>query len=558
MPSHSTLLPTRLGDILIRLALIAMLLPLAALTPKPALAASAVRSLSGATLPRNDDDSSSAINLGFTINYFGSNYSQAYVNNNGNLTFDSAYRGFSPSGMSASTQRMIAGLWYDVDTRPANGGTVTYGTATVGGRSAFFATWDAVGYCCNNTDKLNTFQLVVIDRSDVSAGSFDIEYNYNSIFKDPASAGYSDGSGGTNDYGFAGSVAAGGLLDSNATTGLANYSTNSATLGRHIVPVRDGAPFVAQLLSPTNNATSVSIAPTLSWQALSGATYRLIVSTSADLSSPLVDQSGLTSTSYDLSGLNMSTPYYWAVEATDGTYTTFSSVRRFTTIYPSVSVGVAPASVVEDGSNNLVYTFSRTGPTTGTLTVNFNVSGNATLNTDYTQSGAATFNSTGTVVIPDGQASATITLDPTADNIDESDEAVTLALTSGSSYAIGSSSVVSGTITDDEDTPVFTSAMPISGTAGTSYSHTFVASGSPVPSFSVVTGDLPPGLTLNGQTGALSGTPTQVGTFSFTIMASNSAGSDNQNLTLTINKAPQMLIFLPTITNKCECIDSNP
>ena len=65
-----------------------------------------------------------------------------------------------------------------------------------------------------------------------------------------------------------------------------------------------------------------------------------------------------------------------------------------------VSLSVAPASVVEDGTGNLVYTFTRASGTTtpidltSPLTVNYNVGGSATLNSDYTQTGAASFTST--------------------------------------------------------------------------------------------------------------------------------------------------------------------
>src|SRR6185295_14969317 len=55
-----------------------------------------------------------------------------------------------------------------------------------------------------------------------------------------------------------------------------------------------------------------------------------------------------------------------------------------------VTVAVSPGSVTEDGATNLVYTFTRNGVTSGSLTVNFSVGGTATFNTDYTQSGAAT------------------------------------------------------------------------------------------------------------------------------------------------------------------------
>ena len=45
----------------------------------------------------------------------------------------------------------------------------------------------------------------------------------------------------------------------------------------------------------------------------------------------------------------------------------------------ALSLGlVASASVAEDGTDNLVYTFSRTGPNSSELTVYFTLSGTAT------------------------------------------------------------------------------------------------------------------------------------------------------------------------------------
>ena len=55
-----------------------------------------------------------------------------------------------------------------------------------------------------------------------------------------------------------------------------------------------------------------------------------------------------------------------------------------------VTVAVSPLSVAEGGSN-LVYTFTRTGVTTSSLTVNFSIGGSASFGSDYTQTGATTF-----------------------------------------------------------------------------------------------------------------------------------------------------------------------
>ena len=59
-----------------------------------------------------------------------------------------------------------------------------------------------------------------------------------------------------------------------------------------------------------------------------------------------------------------------------------------------VTVAVAPTSVAEDSGTDLVYTFTRTGVTSGALTINFTVGGTATFNSDYSQTGAATFSPT--------------------------------------------------------------------------------------------------------------------------------------------------------------------
>jgi hypothetical protein len=73
--------------------------------------------------------------------------------------------------------------------------------------------------------------------------------------------------------------------------------------------------------------------------------------------------------------------------------------------------------------------------------------------------------------------------------------------------------------------PVFTADTPPSSVvAGVPYSYTFTASGSPAPTFSLGSGVLPPGLSLSGS-GVLSGAPTTSGAYSFTVNATNSAGT---------------------------------
>ena len=215
----------------------------------------------------NDDDSTPRVPLPFTINFFGNQYGSLFVNNNGNVTFDTALSEFTPFNLTSTQTVIIAPFFADVDTRGAGSGLVTYGTDTVNGRPAFGVNWFTVGYYGGNYDKLNTFQLVLIDRSDLAPGDFDIELNYgkiqwetgdasggsNGLGGSSARAGFSNGSGAAGTfYEVPGSAVNGALLDSNPTTGLIHIGLNSTFLGRLVFDTRGGGVIPPGLLvSPT-------------------------------------------------------------------------------------------------------------------------------------------------------------------------------------------------------------------------------------------------------------------------------------------------------------------
>jgi hypothetical protein len=113
---------------------------------------------------------------------------------------------------------------------------------------------------------------------------------------------------------------------------------------------------------------------------------------------------------------------------------------------PEITLAVSSASVAEDGSTNLVYAFTRTGSTTSALSVNYSVGGTATLGTDYTGIGGTP----ATITFAAGSATATVTVDPTADAVVEADETVALTLTTGTGYTIGTTGAVVGTIANDD------------------------------------------------------------------------------------------------------------
>ncbi|MFJ3035702.1 ice-binding family protein [Curtobacterium pusillum] len=81
--------------------------------------------------------------------------------------------------------------------------------------------------------------------------------------------------------------------------------------------------------------------------------------------------------------------------------------------------------------------------------------------------------------------------------------------------------------------PVITSGAPSTATAGTPYSYTVTATGTPTPTYTAT--GLPAGLTINGTTGVISGTPTTPGPSTVTITASNgTAPNDTQTVVITV------------------------
>jgi len=147
--------------------------------------------------PRIDDNSTGLVDIGFEVDFFGNKYTQLYVNDNGNVTFDHPLATFAPFNLLSTNAAIIAPFFADVDTR-WYGAETTYGTGSYFGSDAFAVNWINVGgYGLDNriyvdgelviSGPLNSFQLILVDRSN---GDFDIMFNYGSIEWDTGASSY--------------------------------------------------------------------------------------------------------------------------------------------------------------------------------------------------------------------------------------------------------------------------------------------------------------------------------------------------------------------------------
>ncbi len=225
-----------------------------------AASAAAIRTgFSTSTIPANDDGSGPLTSLGFTANFLGTTYTSAYANNNGNITFNAPLATYTPFGIAGANTPIVAAFFADVDTTGAGTSPVTYGIGTVNGRAAFGANYVNVGYFNAQNNKINDFQIVLIDRADTGAGNFDIEFNYNKIQWETGGAsggsnglggssarvGYSNGLSGAANKSFelVGSAVNGAFLDGGpaATSLIANSLNSGGVLGRYTFNARNGA-----------------------------------------------------------------------------------------------------------------------------------------------------------------------------------------------------------------------------------------------------------------------------------------------------------------------------
>lgn len=484
-------------------------------------------------LPSNDDGYSGTIPLNIGgesgINFFGQNFTSVFVNNNGNLTFSSGLGTFTPNGLATGVgQPIIAPFFADVYTFGTSG-IVNWGNATVSGHNAFVVNYPNVAYFAED-NKHNTFQVILIDRSDTGAGNFDIEFNYNQILWETgeasggtnglggtsAVAGYSNGLSGNANvfYQLPGSLMNGALLDGGPNA-LISGKVNSTVNGRYIFFVRSGV--VMTVPSGSGPLTVV------------GAGNLGTVSLGSPIGGGLYANGGTPPYSWSLlgslpAGITANPPYFSGTTTQPGNY----------------SVSFAVVDAAKTGSSGSiswsVFGISDTSLPPGIpfapYLASLNIAGGA-LPYSVTFSGlpkGLSGTSSGTIqgiVTAPGTFSVAVTVT----DVNGISASKTLPLV----FAIPPPLSVSATVL-------------AAGALGQTYSQVLGggAGGAPPYLWSFVSGSLPDGLSLHSG-GTISGIPSKIGTFTFAVRATDYTGASAVgSVSLTIAPIPVSIMF-PTL-----------
>lgn len=215
--------------------------------------------------------------------------------------------------------------------------------------------------------------------------------------------------------------------------------------------------------------------------------------------------------------------------------------------------GAITGTATAPGSAELTFTVTDANQVGGSRTLTLVVNAapvittttlpNTTVGLAYSQGLAATGGSAPLVwSLSNGSLPPGISLNPTTGVLSGEPTAdgaynFTIAVTDTN----GSSDTQALTVTVAEAPLITTSSLP-EGTVTAGYSQSVVASGGQTPlTWSIVDGDLPAGLVLATSTGAITGTPTDSGTFEFTVRVSdNNGASDDAELEIVIAAVPQI------------------
>ncbi len=118
----------------------------------------------------DDEVTPTSIPIGFSFNFFGTNYTDFYLSSNGFITFNMDFSDgccsgdFLPSG-STSPANLIAFCWDDM--YPPGGGTIEYFTTGVTPNQKLVLNFFDMDFCCSDLTPMVKMQLVLFETTNI-------------------------------------------------------------------------------------------------------------------------------------------------------------------------------------------------------------------------------------------------------------------------------------------------------------------------------------------------------------------------------------------------------
>ena len=333
--------------------------------------------IAGATLlgaATNDDTNFNALNIGFSFNFGGVNFTQLSVSSNGYLAFGStvatSYLALSDSGPAASNN-VVAG--FNDDLQGVASSSLSYVTTGTSPNRVFTLQW--VNYrnytTGTSTDSYN-FQIKLYETSNL------IDFVYGSMVKDATNKTRQVGLRGSSNAVFNNRST---TTDWSATTA-GTINTDSCALTSAIFP----ASGLTYTFTPPNCAapSALNVAPlstssgTVNWTASASATsgYEYVLSTTN--TTPTAAGTPVTGTSVTVNSLMADTTYYFFIRSNCGSgnfsgWVSFSFFTNFCIPTSTSALTYINSFSTTSGSTNI--TNNTSGYTVGGYQDNFATTG---------------------------------------------------------------------------------------------------------------------------------------------------------------------------------------
>lgn len=242
-------------------------------------------------------------------------------------------------------------------------------------------------------------------------------------------------------------------------------STKMNLMVRAVVSKENGGgnPDFALNITPKSQTISVGATTsfTINLQSINGFNQPVTLTTTVNpsnnittsLSTNIINPGGNATLTFNALANATKTNYTITVVGAAGTVTRMNTATVTVTepgSLPIVTIQANVSDVVESSTSTNAFTITRASTnTSSSLAVNYNVTGSATNGVDYQTL-------SGSLLIPAGTSNATIIITPIEDTLNEGDETLTISLSSGSGYQLGTPTSATIGIIDNEALPTIT------------------------------------------------------------------------------------------------------